>query len=155
MEIYTDKMEINEKDLIILEKLKQNSSVTIGELSKLTGIPITTIHNRIKRMEKDKVIKNYTLELDHVKLGNAITAYLMVHTNSMLASGIKVNQEDIAKEIKTIDNIESVSLLAGGADILAKIRVKDVNELNQIVMKQIRKIDGVDKTHTMIVLSEY
>lgn len=148
-------MTINEKDLKILDKLKQDSKKTIAHISAATGIPVTTVHNRIKKMEKKGVIKRYTLELNHEILGNNLTAYLLVHTTTMLANGLKVSQEDIAREIKALQKLETVELLAGHGDILAKIRVKDVNELNEKIMQQIRKIDGIDKIQTMIVLNEF
>jgi DNA-binding Lrp family transcriptional regulator len=101
------------------------------------------------------VIKKYSLELNHAILGNALTVYLMIHTTTMLANGLKVNQEDVAKEIKSLKGVERVELLAGHGDILAKAIVKDVAELNERVMKQLRRIDGVDKTQTMVVLNEF
>ena len=155
MAIYSIKMAINEKDLKILAKLKENSKYTTAQVSAATGIPVTTVHNRIKKLEKAGVIKNYTLELNQVVLGNALTAYLMIHTTNMLANGLKVNQEDVAKEIKSLNGVERVELLAGHGDMLAKIIVKDVAELNETVMKELRRIDGVDKTQTMIVLNEF
>ena len=145
---------INEKDSKILAKLKENSKYTVAELAALTEIPITTVHNRIKKMEQKGVIKNYTLELDHTRMGNSLSAYVMINTSTMLANGLKVSQEEIAKEIKTL-GVEKVEVLTGGTDIIAKIRVKDVAELNDFVVKKIRHISGVDKTHTMIVLSEF
>lgn len=145
---------INEKDSKILAKLKENSKYTVAELSSLTGIPVTTVHNRIKQMEHKGVIKNYTLELDHSIMGNNISAYVMINTSTMMPNGIKTNQEEIAKEIKAL-GIEKVEILTGGTDIIAKIRVKDVAELNDVVVKKIRHISGVDKTHTMVVLSEF
>ncbi|MBN1644778.1 Lrp/AsnC family transcriptional regulator [Candidatus Woesearchaeota archaeon] len=148
-------MKITEKDMKILAKLGENSKNTVVQISAQTGVPVTTVHNRIKRMERAGVIKKYTLELNHSILGNALTAYLMIHTTTMLANGLKVSQEQIAKEIKEINNIEKVELLAGHGDILVKVRVKDTTELNETVMQKIRKIDGVDKTQTMVVLNEF
>lgn len=145
---------INEKDSKIIAKLKENSKYTVAELSSLTGIPLTTVHNRIKKLEQKGVIKKYTLELDHSRMGNVISAYVMINTSTMMPNGIKTSQEEIAKEIKAL-GIEKVEILTGGTDILAKIRVKDVAELNDIVVKKIRHISGVDKTRTMIVLSEF
>jgi len=148
-------MALNEKDFKILEKLKENSKLTISEISEKTSIPITTVHNRIKKMEQTGVIKKYTLELNHSVLGNVITAYLMIHTSTMLANGLKVNQEDIVKEMKLLKQIDTIELLAGQGDILVKARVKDVNELNNAIIKQIKKIDGINNIQTMIVLNEY
>ncbi|MBD3362015.1 winged helix-turn-helix transcriptional regulator [Candidatus Woesearchaeota archaeon] len=148
-------MKITEKDLKILAELGKNSKNTVALISAATGVPVTTVHNRIKQMERSGVIKKYTLELNHAILGNTLTAYLMIHTNTMLANGMKVNQKDIANEIKEIKGVEKVELLAGHGDILTKVRAKDTAELNESVMQKVRKIDGVDKTQTMVVLEEF
>jgi len=147
-------MDLDEKDLQVLDELKENAKRTTSQISKRINLPITTVHNRIKKLEKLGIIKRYTVELDYKKLEKPMAAYVMVQVIYMLPSGIKVIQEDVAKEIKNLAGVESVELLTGGTDILAKVRVKDVDELNNFIIRQLRKIEGVDKTQTMVVLSK-
>ena len=147
-------MELDKKDLQVLEELRQNAKRTTSQISKRLNIPITTVHNRIKKLEKLGIIKKYTVEIDYAKLGKGITAYIMVTVVYMLPSGVKVMQEDVARHIKSLPEVESVELITGATDILAKARVKDVAELNDLVTKKLRKIEGADKAQTMIVLSE-
>ena len=73
----------------------------------------------------------------------------------MLANGMKVVQEDVAKDIKSLKGVERVELLAGEGDLLVKVVVKDAKEMNETVMKHIRRIDGVTKTRAMVVLNEF
>ncbi len=146
-------MIIDEKDLRVLEELKQNSKRTTQQLAKKLNIPITTIHNRIKKMEKQGLIKGYTVMLDHKKLDKPILSYILVTAVSMLPTGKKILQEDVAQSIKKLPVVEEVSIMTGGTDILIKARLKDVDELNDFLIKKLRRIDGVDKTQTMIVLS--
>jgi Lrp/AsnC family transcriptional regulator for asnA, asnC and gidA len=147
-------MDLDEKDLRVLDELKDNAKRTTSQISKRIGLPITTVHNRIKKLEKLGIIKRYTVELDYKKLDKPIAAYVMVQVIYMLPSGIKVMQEDVAKEIKGLAGVELVELLTGGTDILVKVRVKDVDELNDFIIKKLRKVEGVDKTQTMVVLSK-
>ncbi len=144
---------MDKKDERILETLRQNSKLTTGKIARKTNIAVTTVHNRIKKMEKDGIIKSYSVELDYRKLERGVTAYILVNIIYTLPSGKKIRQEDIARNIKKLGNVEEVSIMTGGADILAKIRVKDIEQLNDFVIKKLRSIDGVDKTQTMIVLS--
>lgn len=148
-------MDLDEKDLQVLEELRQNAKRTTSQMSKRLNIPITTVHNRIKKLEQLGIIKKYTVEIDYAKLGKPITAYIMVTVVYMLPSGVKVMQEDIAKQIKAMPEVEQVELITGATDILVKARVKDVPELNDLVTKKLRKIEGADKAQTMIVLSEF
>jgi len=147
-------MDLDEKDLQVLEELKQNAKRTTSQISKRINLPITTVHNRIKKLEKLGIIKRYTVELDYKKLEKPVAAYVMVTVIYMLPSGVKVRQEDVAKEIKGLAGVESVELLTGATDILVKVRVKDVEELNEFIIKQLRKIEGVDKAQTSVVLSK-
>ena len=147
-------MELDEKDLQVLDELKENAKRTTSQISKRIGIPITTVHNRIKKLEKLGIIKNYTVKIDYKKLGKGITAYITATVIYMLPSGIKVSQEDVAKHVKRLAGVESVELMTGGTDLLIQIRVKDIDELNEFVIHKLRNVEGIDKTQTMVVLSE-
>ncbi len=146
-------MDLDKKDLKIIEILKQNSKQTTSQISKKFNIPITTVHNRIKKLEKLGIIKNYTVVLDYKKLDKGILSYILSSVMYVLPNGEKISQEEVAKEIKKI-GAEEVSIVTGGTDLIIKVRVKDVEELNEFVIKKLRSIKGVDKTQTVIVLKE-
>ena len=137
----------------ILEVLQNNAKLTTHKISKKLAMPITTIHNRIKKLEKLGIIKRYTVELDYKKLDKGLFAYIGVTVTYTSPSGKKLHQEDIAKKIKKLAGVEEVNIMAGGNDILIKIRLKDIDELNDFVVRKLREIDGVDKTQTMVVMS--
>lgn len=146
-------MKLDEKDFRILDVLKINSKLTTQQIAKKLNIPITTVHNRIKKMQKCGAIKGYTVLLDHVQLGKPILAYVLVTAYHMLPTGKKLFQEDIAAAIKKLPGVEEIDIMAGGSDLLIKVRVSDIGELNDFLIHKLRRIDGVDKTQTMIVLS--
>ena len=142
-------MQLDEKEQKILELLKQNSKLTTSQISKKTRIPITTVHNRIKKLEKLGIIKNYTLNLDFEKIEKPIKAFIFVSANQK-----KSSQEDIGSQIKNIPEIEFVDIVTGTTDIIVQARTKTINELNELITHKLRNISGVDKTETMIVLKE-
>ncbi|MEM4254249.1 MAG: Lrp/AsnC family transcriptional regulator [Candidatus Woesearchaeota archaeon] len=146
---------IDENDIRLLLLLQEDSKSSVQNLAKKTGIPPTTVHNRIKRLEKLGIIKKYTAEIDWKKAGKQVLAYVLVSVEYILPTGGKVQQEDAAKEIRQMEGVEEVSILTGGADILIKVRTKDLDDLNNFVVRKLRNVQGVDKTQTMIVLSSY
>jgi len=146
---------LDDKDIMILELLKENSKLTTHKISKKTAIPITTVHNRIKKLEKEGIIKGYTVVLDYAKLGRSMRAFVLATVTYMLPSGQKISQEDAAKRIRKIAGVEGVCIVTGGTDIIIEVRVKDVDELNDFVVRKLRNVEGVDKTQTMIVLSSF
>lgn len=147
-------MDLDKKDLKIIDILKEDSKQTTNQISKRFNIPITTVHNRIKKLEKLGIIKSYTVNLDYKKLDKGILSYILVSVIYTLPSGRKVSQEQVAKEIKNI-GAEEVSIVTGGTDLIIKVRAKDIDELNDFVIKKLRNIDGVDKTQTLIVLNNF
>ncbi len=145
----------DEKDKQLLTLLQQNSHASVQQLAKETGLPPTTVHNRIKKLEQLGVIKHYTVELDWNKAGKPILAYILIAAEHILPTGGRVNIEDAAQEIRKLPEVEETAILTGGADLLVRIRAQDIATLNDLVVRKLRTIAGVDKTQTMIVLSSY
>ena len=145
---------MDEKDEKILELLRENGKLTTQQISKKTLIPITTIHNRIKKLEKEGIIKRYTVELDNKKLGKNIAAYIHIVVDYKLLKEIKMSQHELARKIKQHDFVEEAAMVTGGTDIIIKVRVKDIDELDNFLTKKLRNIDGIEKTQTMIILNE-
>jgi Lrp/AsnC family transcriptional regulator, leucine-responsive regulatory protein len=146
-------IKLDDKDRTIIKELITNSKLTTGRLSKKLLLPVTTIHNRIKKLENSGIILNYTVNLNYKKLGRPILANIGVSIDYKI-EGKKISQYDIAKKIKAIDGVSEVSIMAGGTDILVKVLAKDIDDLNDLVTNRLRNIPCVDKTQTMIVLQQ-
>ena len=67
-------MKLDKTDLKVIEALKENAKLTTSKISKRFNIPITTVHNRIKKLEREGVIKSYVPVFDHHKLGKYVYA---------------------------------------------------------------------------------
>lgn len=145
---------MDEKDKKILKLLKENSKLTTHQISKKTLIPITTVHNRIKKLGKEGIIKKYTVELDNKKIGKNISAYIHIVVDYRLLKEIKMSQYELAKKLKQHEFVEEAAMVTGGTDIIIKVRVKDIDELDDFVTKKLRNINGIEKTQTMVVLNE-
>lgn len=146
---------MDNNDEKILKLMKENSRLTAQQISKKTLMPITTVHYRIKKMEREGIIKKYTLELGHKRLGKNITAYIQVIVDYKSLREKGITQHELAKVLKQFDFVEEVAIVTGGVDIIIKVRVKDVDELDDFVIKRLRNINGIEKTQTMVVLSEF
>jgi len=147
-------MDLDEKDFQIIETLKSDAKLTTHEISKKLRIPVTTVHNRIKKLEEEGVIKGYSVVLDYPKIGKEILAHILVSVNYALPSGSKMNQEEIARKIRKLPDVESVSIVTGETDMIVKVRVKNITQLNSFILKKLRSLEGIDKVVTMIVLSD-
>src|SRR3989338_8058136 len=117
---------IDEKDRKIIEVLKEHADYATRQIAKKTGLPITTVHNRIQKLKKEKIIKRFTVDLDHAKVGHGFLVYVLVSVNLSLLKEKKKSQYDVAKELKHFNFVERADIVSGGTDIVATVRVKDV-----------------------------
>jgi DNA-binding Lrp family transcriptional regulator len=145
---------IDSKDLLIINSLEKDAKASVVAIAKKTGLPATTVHNRIKKMLKDKVITGYTIKVDHKKVGKNISVYIAVTIDYAGFKAKNLAQFDIAKMLANFTCVEEASIITGGTDMLIKVRVNNIEELNKFVINQLRKVDGVDTTQTMVVLQE-
>ena len=144
---------LDRKDEKILKELKRDAKQTSKQISNRTLIPITTVHNRIKKLEKLGIIQNYTIQLNDKRLGT-ISAFVMATINHLFLKSDEDSQKDLFQELNSHPEVEYTGMLTGGHDIMLKVRVKNISELDEFVIKTLRKMNGIEKTQTMIVLNE-
>jgi DNA-binding Lrp family transcriptional regulator len=135
---------IDEKDRLILNTLKENSSLSIQKISKKTGIPIATVHHRLKRLRADGIIKKYTIVIDQVKLGRKLVAHVLIKATP------KSDHVVLLEKLMKHESVEDGSAITGAFDVMIKVRVADVDELDQFVLKYLRTFDEIATSETMI-----
>lgn len=136
-------------DMRILELLKQDSKMKTYSLAKMVAAPTTTVHNRIKRLEKLGIIKNFTVSIDYAKLGKSITAYTFIVVDYKKFRNMTQREavDSIAKVVKP-DEIHTVT---GDYDAMLKMYFESTASMSRTI-EDLRRIEGIEKTHTFIVL---
>lgn len=146
---------IDEKDKQILEVLSRNARLSTKQIAKKTNIPITTVFNRIRNMEKSGVIKGYVTFLDKKKLGRGVSANILININFDTLSKKMMNEEDMANKLLRIPGIESVDTMSGEADMIIKVSVQDIDELNEMLTKKLRGFEEIINVKTFIILRNF
>jgi DNA-binding Lrp family transcriptional regulator len=147
-------VEIDEKDIKIIEALKKNARLSMQQISRKTLIPITTVFNRIKRLERLKVIKGYTVEIDQKKLGKLISGFILANVDYNDLKKYNLSQNGVGEMINKLSEVKSVTMMAGGTDLIIQVDVEDVEALSDFVTTKLRNIGGIEKTNTLIALRE-
>lgn len=145
---------IDEKDRKILEVLQEHADYSTRHIAEKAGLPITTVHNRVQKLKKEKIIKRFTVDLDYNLLQEGFRAYVLVSVNLSLLKQKNKSQYDVAKEIRRFPFVERVDIVSGGTDLVAMIRVKDVAEFDQVLLTKLQRIEGIEKTKSLIVIHE-
>ena len=61
-------------------------------------------------------------------------------------------EEQVTKQLKTIDGVKEVHGVYGVYDIMTKVEADSREGINEVVIGRIRKLDKVRSTLTMIVI---
>lgn len=143
---------VDKKDLLILDALKENAKASVSQIARLTGLPGTTVHNRIKRLNQEGVIKGYTIKVDQKRLGKGLEAYIAVTIDYRYLKQEKSDIQNFIKEIAKIPSVEVVNIVTGEVDAIIRVRVSNIDELNTVLMDKLRNYKGIEKTKTMVIL---
>jgi len=136
----------DEKDLLILEALRDHGDSTVRQIAKKTLLPATTIHSRIGKLRKAGVIKKFTIEVDPKKLGLKIGACLLISADLKK----RKSRSSLASELAKLKEIERADTALGGADIIVKLNAKGSEEMDKVINK-IQLMEGVSKIRIMII----
>ena len=137
---------INEKDNQILNILQKNSRISNAEIARQIKMAPSAVFERIKGLEKKKVIKRYTIQVDPEIIGKDLLAFIHVKAN-----GPVVDQKT-AKELARIPEVQEVHIVAGEDCFLIKVRAKNTEELAKLLRTKIASISSISSTSTTIVL---
>jgi len=143
---------LDDNDLMILRTLNKNSKLSIYQISKQTGIPSTTVHNRIKRMEKEKVIKAYTIDVDYEQLERNVIVFLIATYDLKEMERKGLNIDGLTVLLRKIPEIEDIAYVTGRFDMILKVRLKNIKTLSSLVLDRIRKVPGVLHTESIYSL---
>ena len=141
-------------DLNVIEELKRDGRATVRKIGKRLNLPVTTVHNRLKKLVKEGVIKHFTIEPDYEKLGKGISAFVFASIDHEKLVESRHGIEGLKKQLRSFKEIGKTYAVTGEIDLIIFIRIGSVRELDEFLVKKIRSVKGVQKTTTLIVLEE-
>jgi Lrp/AsnC family leucine-responsive transcriptional regulator len=143
-----------EKDEIILRVLERKSNLSSRAFSRLIGIPASTLHRRIKRMEKEGTIKGYKAIIDYEKTSRAIGVVILISIAEVILERGHVPKADIIANLEKFDAIEEIDeVQAANFDLVLKARLSSLRALSDFV-EQLRFIEGIEEISTAIITNE-
>ena len=113
-------------DQQILIKLKENARQSASDISKEIHLSVSTVIDRIRKMESSGIIKSYTVITDEHKTGNDVTALMEISLEHPRYNELFI------ENIKKNPNIISCYYLTGEFDYLLKIACQSSEHLEQI-----------------------
>jgi DNA-binding Lrp family transcriptional regulator len=129
---------VDQRDWDIINILRKNSRLSNSEIGRILKISEGTVRKRISKLIKDKVIKEFTLDLGVSDVEGIVLVKIDPRKTSIIQTNLKKNFQDIYE-------------FSGRADLAVRISCNSLDVLNSKV-DSIRDIDGVKGTDTLIRL---
>lgn len=138
-------MRMDNKDKEILKILKDDGRAGYIDIGKQIGLSEGAVRKRIKTLTDTEVIRKFTVKIGVAEGAEAI---VLLSTNPALPT------QEVSRMIQEIPNVETIYEVTGEYDIVAVIGGMNVVEVNECIEK-IRRVEGIQKTNTMIVLRSW
>ncbi|MDL4776990.1 MULTISPECIES: Lrp/AsnC family transcriptional regulator [Thermomonosporaceae] len=136
---------MEEIDRQILALLADDGRMSFTDLAKETGLSVSAVHQRVRRLQKRGIVTGFTAQLDHQQIGLPLTAFVSIKPIDPAAP------DDAPERLEGLTAIEACHSVAGEESYILKVRVASPNELEEL-LQQIRAAANV-ATRTTVVLS--
>lgn len=132
-------------DYKILKELKANAREKASVISEKIGLSVSTVIDRIRKMEDSGIISGYTVEINQKKTGNDMTALMEVSLEH------PKYYDEFTDMIRNNPNIVDCYYLTGEFDFILKV-ITDSSDSLEMIHRNIKSMDGVSATNTHFVL---
>ena len=137
-------MPLDTVDLTLITALQADASKRLDALGAMVGLAPSSVHDRLRRLERDGVLLRWTIDVDAVAaFGLGVLAFIGVRSTKPCSEMISA--------LTDISEIEECHSVAGDLSLLLKVRVASTPSLLHLV-ERLRQIPGVEQTETTIVL---
>ena len=135
-------------DKKILRALMEDARTPILEIARQVGISGAAIHQRLRKLEKSKLLNGSNFIINPKALGYTTMAFIGVYLDKA------VSNPEAVRELKKIPEVIECHYTTGNWSIFIKILCKDNEHLMHVLNNDIQSITGVSRTETFISLNQ-
>ena len=139
---------LDKTDLSILRLLQQNARVTVKEISEKVHLSTTPVHERIRRMERAGVIKQYVTLLNAAKIGKGlmVICYVSIKQHSKNAG------DKFIKSILELNEVIECLTISGEFDFMLKVVAENMDDYYNFHVNKLSQIDNVGNVQSVFVM---
>lgn len=141
-------LDLIDKKLINL--LQNDSKQTTKKLSLQLNLSVTAVYERVKKLEKEKVINKYVAIIDKNKIDKSFLVFchlkLIQHTKEYVTT--------FEKEVLQLEEVSECFHVSGDYDYILKIYVRDMDEYRNFMVTKLTAIKYIGSTHSTFAIEE-
>ena len=144
---------IDEIDRKIVELLQTDARLSNAAIAEQVGLTSSTVHDRVKKMERKGIIKGYVAVVDAEQLGKPVTAFVRLSVGA--TSGSYVESKNSVMEVCQAEpDVLEGHGVAGEDCYVLKVRAASPKDLERLI-ERIRMSSLVSRSTTNVVLSTF
>ncbi|HEX3024390.1 MAG TPA: Lrp/AsnC family transcriptional regulator [Chitinophagaceae bacterium] len=139
---------IDATDHAILKLLQHDAKMTVKEISDKVHLSTTPVHERIKRMEKSGIIKQYATLVDHskVKKGLMVIVYVSLKQHNKSA-GAK-----FIKHINELNEVIECYNISGEFDFMLKVVTENMDAYYDFHVNKLSQSENIGHVQSVFVM---
>lgn len=138
-------------DRAILEQLQRDATLKTRELASLVNLSYTPVYERVRRLEKEGIIKSYVALVDREKVGKS----LMVLCSVALKEHSRAMGQRFVEAIMKFPEVLECLNVSGDYDFILKIVVRDMSQYQFFLMERLGALENiVGSTQSQFVMGE-
>ena len=138
---------LDSKDRLILSLVQRDGKLAQAEVAKRVGLSAAAVNERLKKLENAGVILRYVAVVDPQAVGASIAAFVEVFVEHPRY------EPDLITRMLELDEVQECHHITGEFSMMLKIRVRDMESLQNLLLRQLNALEGVRQTRTVMVLS--
>ena len=142
--------EIDRLDRRILAQLQQNGRMSITELAERIGLSASACAERVRRLERDKVITGYHARVNPQALGKALLVFVEIKLSSKSGDVF----EKVKQELLLVPQVMECHLVSGAFDYLVKFRLEGMAEYRHLLGDILKRLPVTAESHSYVVMEE-
>jgi DNA-binding Lrp family transcriptional regulator len=141
-----DKPSLDGIDRKIVALLRENARRSFKDIGKHVHLSAPAVKRRVDRLEREGVVRGYTATIDAAAFGMHAEAFVDLFCDGRMPG------EAIKRAVEKEPGVVSAHTVAGEASAMLHVMAEDTRAL-ELALERIRKVEGVDRTVTEVVLS--
>ena len=139
--------QLDDRDRRILSLVQRDAKLSQAEIARRVGLSTAAVNERLRKLETAGFLRRYVAVVDPRAVGISVTAFVEVFIEHPRYESAFIEQ------VLGLDEVQECHHITGEFSLLLKIRVRDMETLQQLLIHRLNALEGVRQTRTIVALS--
>ncbi len=138
---------LDAKDRRILHLVQRDGALSQAEIAKKVGLSTAAVNERLHKLEASGVIRRWAAIVSPAAVGAGVTAFVEIFMEHPRF------EASFLRRVMSLDEVLECHHVTGEFSLLLKVRVADMESLQDLLLEQLGAHEGVRQTRTVMALS--